>query len=118
MGRESVFGKIYGGVTNFCALNSLVLIRVIYVKNLTISIALGNSYPLSWNFNFRRNLTNTEIDLLQRIMSSLGSVFFSPSVADSRACSLSSSGLFFVKSFFLALSNFSNPILFLPTKFL
>ncbi|KAL6327159.1 hypothetical protein AAG906_015198 [Vitis piasezkii] len=28
------------------------LYRVVYVKNLTISVVLGNSYPLSWNFNF------------------------------------------------------------------
>ena len=94
------------------------LYRVIYVKNLTVSNVLGNSFPLSWNFNFRRNLTNTEIDLLQRITSSLSSVFFSPSLADSRAWSLSSSGLFSVKSFFLALSKVSNPILFLLAKFL
>ena len=88
------------------------LYRVIYVKNLTVSNVLGNSFPLSWNFNFRRNLTNTEIDLLQRITSSLSSVFFSPSLADSRAWSLPSSGLFPMKSFFLALSKVSNPILF------
>ncbi|RVW64358.1 hypothetical protein CK203_047027 [Vitis vinifera] len=51
-------------------------------------------------------------------MSSLSSVFFSPFLANSRAWSLSSSSLFSVKSFFLALSKVSNPILFLPTKFL
>ncbi|RVW68296.1 Transposon Ty3-I Gag-Pol polyprotein [Vitis vinifera] len=37
---------------------------------------------------------------------------------DSRAWSLSSSGLFSMKSFFLALSKVSNPILFLPATFL
>ncbi|RVX09397.1 GTP-binding protein TypA/BipA-like [Vitis vinifera] len=37
---------------------------------------------------------------------------------DSRAWSLSSPGLFSVKSFFLALSKVSNPLLFLPAKFL
>ena len=88
------------------------LYRVISVKNLTVSNVLGNSFPRSWNFNFRRNLTNTEIDLLQRIMSSLSSVFFSPSLADSRDWSLSSSGLFLVKSFFLALSKVSTGELF------
>ena len=51
-------------------------------------------------------------------MSSLSSMHLSPSVADSIAWSLSSSSLFSVKSFFLALSNFSNPILFLLDKFL
>ncbi|RVW26926.1 putative ribonuclease H protein [Vitis vinifera] len=78
------------------------LYRVISVKNLTVSNVLGNSLPLSWNFNFRRNLTDLEIDLLQRLMSSLHSVLLSPSSSDSRAWSLSSSGLFSVKSFFYA----------------
>ncbi|RVW27818.1 hypothetical protein CK203_107068 [Vitis vinifera] len=40
------------------------------------------------------------------------------SFPDSRAWSLSSLGLFSMKSFFLALSKVSNPILFLPAKFL
>ena len=80
------------------------LYRVIYVKNLTVSNVIDNSFPLTWNFNFRRNLTDSEIDLFQRLMSSLSSVFFSPSSADSRAWSLSSSGLFSMKFFFLALS--------------
>ncbi|RVW56152.1 hypothetical protein CK203_080775 [Vitis vinifera] len=94
------------------------LYKVISVKNLTVSNVLGNSFPPSWNFNFRRNLTDSEIDLLQRLMSSLSSVLFSPSLSDSRAWYLSSSGLFSVKSFFLALSKVSNPILFFPAKFL
>ncbi|RVW41858.1 putative ribonuclease H protein [Vitis vinifera] len=76
------------------------------------------SFPLSWNFNFRRNLTDSEIDLLQRLMSSLHSVLLSPSSSDSRAWSLSSSGSFSVKSFFYALSKDSNPLMFLPAKFL
>ncbi|RVX16773.1 LINE-1 retrotransposable element ORF2 protein [Vitis vinifera] len=85
------------------------LYRVISVKNLTVLIVLGNSLPLSWNFNFRRNLTDSEIDLLQKLMSSLNSVLLSPSSSDSRAWSLSSSGSFSVKSFFYALSKVSNP---------
>ena len=51
-------------------------------------------------------------------MSSLSSVLFSPSLADSRTWSLSSLGFFLVKSFFLAMSKVSNPILFLSAKFL
>ena len=84
------------------------LYRVISVKNLTVSNVLVNSFPLSWNFNFRCDHTDTEIDLLQIIMSSLSLVLFFHSLADSRAWSLSSSGLFSVKSFFLALSKVSN----------
>ena len=51
-------------------------------------------------------------------MSSLSSMLFSPSLVDSRVWSLSSSSLCSVKSFSLALSKVSNPILFLPAKFL
>ena len=51
-------------------------------------------------------------------MSSLSSMHLSHSTTDSKVWSLSSLGLFTVKSFFLALSNPSNPILFLLTKFL
>ena len=94
------------------------LYRIISIKNLTVSNVLGNSFPLSWNFNFHHNLTDSEIDLLQRLMSSLSYVFFSPSSSDSRTWSLSSSRLFSVKSFFLELSKVSNPILFFPAKFL
>ncbi|KAJ9687316.1 hypothetical protein PVL29_015988 [Vitis rotundifolia] len=94
------------------------LYRVTSVKNLSVSDVLGNSYPLSWNFNFRRNLTDSEIELLQRLMLFLSSVHLSPSLADSRVWYLSSLGLFSVRSFFLALSKVSNPILFLPAKFL
>ena len=59
-----------------------------------------------------------EDHLLQRLMSSLHSVLLSPSSSDSRAWSLSSSGSFSVKSFFYALSKDSNPLMFLPAKFL
>ena len=88
----------------------LGLYRVILVKNHPVSVILGNSYPLSWNFNFCRNLTDIEIGLLERLVSFLNSVHFSSFAVDSKAWSLSSSDLFILTYFFLALSNFSNPI--------
>ena len=88
------------------------------MKNLTVSNVLGNSLPLSWNFNFRRNLMDSEIDLLQRLMSSINSMLFSPSSSDLRVWSLSLSGSFSVKFFFCALSKVSNPLMFLLAKFL
>ena len=94
------------------------LYKVISVKNLIVSVVLGNSYPLSWNFNFGHNLTDTKIELFQRLMSSLSLVHFSPFMVDSRVWSLSSLGLFTVKFFFLPLSDFSNHVLFIMTKFL
>ncbi|RVW37832.1 hypothetical protein CK203_087876 [Vitis vinifera] len=101
-GENSVLGNLWWGNQTLCA-QFADLYRVISVRNLTVSNVLGNSFPLSWNFNFRRNLTDSEIDLLQRLMSSLHSVLLSPSSSDSRAWSLSSSGSFSVKSFFLCI---------------
>ncbi|RVW19678.1 Structural maintenance of chromosomes protein 3, partial [Vitis vinifera] len=115
--RIRFWEDLWWGNQTLCA-QFAELYRVISVRNLTVSNVLGNSFPLSWNFNFRRNLTDSEIDLLQRLMSSLHSVLLSPSSSDSRAWSLSSSGSFSVKSFFYALSRDSNPLMFLPAKFL
>ena len=61
------------------------LYRVVSMKNPIVSNVLGNSLPLSWNFKFLGNLTDSEIDLLQRLLSSLNFVRFSPSSSDSRA---------------------------------
>ncbi|KAL6346450.1 hypothetical protein AAG906_033246 [Vitis piasezkii] len=115
--RIRFWEDLWWGNQTLCA-QFAELYRVSSVRNLTVSNVLGNSFPLSWNFNFRRNLTDSEIDLLQRLMSSLHSVLLSPSSSDSRAWSLSSSGSFSVKSFFNALSKDSNPLMFLPAKFL
>ncbi|RVW58950.1 Retrovirus-related Pol polyprotein from transposon RE1 [Vitis vinifera] len=115
--RIRFWEDLWWGNQTLCA-QFAELYRVISVRNLTVSNVLGNSFPLSWNFNFCRNLTDSEIDLLQRLMSSLHSVLLSPSSSDSRAWSLSSSGSFSVKSFFYALSKDSNPLMFLPAKFL
>ena len=105
--RIHFWEDLWWGNQTLCS-QFLCLYRVISVKNFIISIFLGNSYPLSWNFNFRSNLTDIEIKLLQRLMSSLSSMHFYSFVANSRAWSLSSSGLFSVKFFSLALSNFSS----------
>ena len=88
------------------------------MKNQTISVVLGNSFPFSWNFNFCPILIDIEIELLERLMSSLNLVHLSPFAVDSQAWSLSSSGLYIVKSFLLAMSNYSNPTLFLLGNFL
>ncbi|RVW84726.1 Transposon TX1 uncharacterized 149 kDa protein [Vitis vinifera] len=69
------------------------LLRVVMDKNIPISSILGSTRPFSWNFNFRRNLSNSDIEDLESLMR-----------------------LFTVKSFFLALSQiFGLPSVF-PTK--
>ena len=62
-------------------------------KNLTISIVLHNSFPFSTNFKICCNLTDTKIELLQRLVSFLNSMHLSPLVVDSKVRSLSSSSL-------------------------
>ncbi|KAL6331593.1 hypothetical protein AAG906_011533 [Vitis piasezkii] len=92
------------------------LLRVVMDKNIPISSILGSTRPFSWNFNFRRNLSDSEIEDLESLMRSLDHIHLSPSVPDKRSWSLSSSGLFTVKSFFLALSQISGLPSVFPTK--
>ncbi|WJZ92433.1 hypothetical protein VitviT2T_011426 [Vitis vinifera] len=93
------------------------LLSVVTDKNALISSILGYSRPFSWNFNFRRNLTDSEIEDLESLMRSLDRLHISPSVPDKRSWSISPSGLFTVKSFFLALSQHSESPPVFPTKF-
>ncbi|RVW15726.1 putative ribonuclease H protein [Vitis vinifera] len=93
------------------------LFRVVMDKNIPISSILGSSRPFSWNFNFRRNLTVSEIEDLERLMHSLDYMNLSTFASDARSWSLCSSGLFTVKSFFTALSQMPDSSPFFPTKF-
>ena len=93
------------------------LLSIVMDKNAPISSILGYTRPFSWNFNFRRNLSDSEIEDLEGIMRSLDRLHISPSVPDKRSWSLSPSGLFTVKSFFLALSQYSESPPVFPTKF-
>ncbi|RVX09479.1 Transposon TX1 uncharacterized 149 kDa protein [Vitis vinifera] len=47
-------------------------------------LVLGPSRPFSWNLNFRRNLSDFEIEDLEGLMQSLDDLYFSPSVLDAR----------------------------------
>ncbi|RVW21771.1 putative glycosyltransferase [Vitis vinifera] len=93
------------------------LFRVVTDKNILISSILGSTRPFSWNFNFRRNLFDPEIEDLEGLMRSLECLQLTFSVPDARSWSLSSSGLFTVKSFFLALSHCPDSPSVFPTKF-
>ncbi|RVW78844.1 hypothetical protein CK203_043107, partial [Vitis vinifera] len=67
------------------------LFRVVMDKNIPISSILGSSRPFSWNFNFRRNLTDSEIEDLERLMHSLDCMNLSNSASDARSWFLCSS---------------------------
>ncbi|RVW46685.1 LINE-1 retrotransposable element ORF2 protein [Vitis vinifera] len=47
------------------------LLRVVTDKNAPISSILGYTRPFSWNFTFRRNLSDSEIEDLEGLMQSL-----------------------------------------------
>ncbi|RVW50733.1 putative ribonuclease H protein [Vitis vinifera] len=94
-----------------------LITRVVVDKNISISSVLGPSRPFLWNLNFRRNLSDSEIEDLEGLMRSLDDLYLSPSVPDARLWPLSSSGLFSVKSFFLALSQSSGSSQNFPSKF-
>ena len=61
------------------------LLRIVTVKNLTISLVLGSTNPFSWNLNFCRNLSNFEIGNLERLMPFLSHLHLFPSSPDIRA---------------------------------
>ena len=93
------------------------LFRVVTDKNILISSILGSTCPFSWNFNFCRNLSDSEIEDLESLMRSLDCLHLFPLISDARSWSLSSLGLFIVKSFFIALSQIPDLSPLFPTKF-
>ena len=93
------------------------LFRVVTDKNILIPSILSSARPLSWNFNFRCNLSDSKIEELKSLMRSFDCLHLSPSVLDETSRSLSSLGLFTVKSFFLALSHPSGLSPIFPTNF-
>ena len=93
------------------------LFREVTDKNIHISAILGSTRLFSWNFNFHRNVSDYEIEDLKGLMRSLDCLHLSPSVSDAGSWSLSSSRLFTIKSFFLALSQYSGFPPVFPTKF-
>ena len=71
----------------------------------------------SWNLNFHRNLLDLEIEVLERLMSSLSHLHLFPFGHDLRAWSLFSLGLFTIKSFFSILPNLIDPTPSFPIDF-
>ena len=61
---------------------------------------------------------DVEIENLQKLMSLLSHVHLTPSIPNAKAWISSFSGVFLVKSFLLALSNFSDSTPFYPANFL
>ena len=61
------------------------LFRVVLDKNILISSILGSTRPFSWNFNFRRNLSDSKIEDLEGFMRSLDGLHLSHSVSDARS---------------------------------
>ena len=60
------------------------LFRIVLDKNIPISSVLCPTRPFSWNLNFRRNLSDSEIEDLEGLMRSLDGLHLSPLVPDAR----------------------------------
>ena len=58
------------------------LFRVVTAKNILISSILDSARPFSWNFNFHRNLSGSEIEDLESLMRSFDCLHLSPSISD------------------------------------
>ena len=87
-GENMILGRLLMGISTFAFTIFRFLLSYLR-KNLTILVVLSNSYPPSWNFNFHRTPIDSKIDFLERFISSLTPVHFSPSIADSRVWPLS-----------------------------
>ncbi|KAL6323349.1 hypothetical protein AAG906_029356 [Vitis piasezkii] len=95
------------GPTPFRFENMSILTRVIFMAS------IGSSS----SFKIAETLDRKAYEDLEGLMRSLHGLHLSPSVPDARFWPLSSSGLFSVKSFFLALSQFSGSPQVFPSKF-
>ncbi|RVW40105.1 hypothetical protein CK203_081943 [Vitis vinifera] len=84
-GKNSVLERlVVGGSTS--GVRYPRLLRVVTDKNILIFSILGSTRPFSWNFNFRHNLFDSEIEDLESLMRSLDCLHLSPSVSDMRSC--------------------------------
>ena len=96
---------------------SKTFFRVTTTKNLSLSTILGNDTSMSWDLIFHRNPMDVEIENLQKLMSLLSHIHLTL-IPNAKAWISSSSRVFSVKYFLLALSNFSNSTPFYPANFL
>ncbi|RVW54197.1 hypothetical protein CK203_090523 [Vitis vinifera] len=92
-GKNSLLGRLWWGDQPLGS-QYPSLFRVVLDKNIPISSVLGPTRPFSWNLNFRRNLSDSEIEDLEGLMRSLDGVNLSPSVPDARSCPCLLQGFF------------------------
>ncbi|RVW27333.1 hypothetical protein CK203_116836 [Vitis vinifera] len=79
-GKNSVLGRLVVGDQPLGSQYPR-LFKVVTDKNILISSILGSVYPFSWNFNFRRNFSDSEIEDLESLMrSSFPTLFFDDGV--------------------------------------
>ncbi|RVX05612.1 putative mitochondrial protein [Vitis vinifera] len=79
-GKNSFLGRFVVGDQIF-KVQYPRLFRVVTDKNIPISSILGSNRPFTWNFNFRRNLFDSEIEDLERLMRSLDSLSQMPGLS-------------------------------------
>ena len=110
-GKDSLLGRLVGQSTFVPQFPNLF--RVVIVRNALISSIIDTSFP-SWNLSFRHNLTDVEIEDLEKVLS-FSHVLLILSIPDMRDW-LSPFGIFAVKSFLSILFNLLALVLFSWTK--
>ena len=83
-GKNSILGRLVVGDQPL-GVQYPRLFKVVTDKNIPISSILGSTCPFSWNFNFLRNLSNSEIEDLENLMRSFDCLHLSSSVSDARS---------------------------------
>ncbi|RVW23992.1 hypothetical protein CK203_092068 [Vitis vinifera] len=82
-GKNSVLGRFVVGDQPL-GTQYPKLFRVVVDKNIPISSVLGPTRPFSWNLNFRRSLSDSEIEDLEGLMRSLDGLHLSHLVFPSK----------------------------------
>ena len=93
------------------------LYRLSRFCNTTIaSLASPNTFPVSWDFGFRRSLNDEEVGELSVLLVLLERVNLNSARADTRSWNLETSGFFSSKSFYKFLIDNSSDPAFLPAS--
>ncbi|RVW29273.1 hypothetical protein CK203_113579 [Vitis vinifera] len=115
-GKEFVLGRLVVGDQPL-GFQYPRLFRVVTDKNIPISSILGSARPFSWNFNFRRNLSDSEIKDLESLMRLFDCLHLSSSVSMREILVFIFFRVIYSQVFFLALSHLSDLSPVFPTKF-
>ena len=105
------------GETNLYAYNFQDFSKFLQQKNFPISATLDNNTPSFWDLIFRLNLTNVEIEDLERLKSLLSQIHMTPPAPRCKSLHTMFSRVFSIKLFLSASSISSYFVSFYLAKF-